>query len=552
MPAGHTPGVVAWTLQNQSRGGPARRSVLLNDRFDIGERLADSSYSAVYRAIDATAPSRQVALAILPAHFASDRRAFATLAQAFAELRRLDHPNVARLIELGCDGDVCYVTSELLDGEPLRSVLDHLRPECLDRAEADAVVRAVGSALAYAHERGVAHGQVRAEHVVITMDHRCVLTDFLLRRVVQGGGQHPTVAGDVRALAQLALEVYSGLPVREALQRPERVPAAALEAIRAVLRARPSDGTPRAADFLALAGLGIEVPDVAAGERAAPGSQAERDQLDVPLRAPVRARREGQRGARRGPRLVVGALLLAGAVSLGWLALQGPLERDWRESASALQRAGTEALRSLAARWAPPSAEREAAPVADAPAVVEIPAVAEPDPAIAAADAERGEVAPSEADEEALPPVAEPETRDEGSPPPPTAAVANPSAPATAAPVARADPAVLSLDVSAIAVRENHGAVAIDVVRSGEAGSRSSVAWWTTPESADAYDDFASLGTTILEFPPGVTVRRVLVPIVDDGVREPDETFVVHLASRPRGATLGRIAATRVTVHDDD
>jgi hypothetical protein len=55
-----------------------------------------------------------------------------------------------------------------------------------------------------------------------------------------------------------------------------------------------------------------------------------------------------------------------------------------------------------------------------------------------------------------------------------------------------------------------------------------------------------------LTFGPGETVRRVLVPLVDDGTREPAETFSVHLGERMRGAAPGRVLTTRVTVHDDD
>jgi hypothetical protein len=46
-------------------------------------------------------------------------------------------------------------------------------------------------------------------------------------------------------------------------------------------------------------------------------------------------------------------------------------------------------------------------------------------------------------------------------------------------------------------------------------------------------------------------VSRLLIPLVDDSVREPPETFTVHL--RPaRGAVAGAIMTARVTVHDDD
>jgi hypothetical protein len=43
----------------------------------------------------------------------------------------------------------------------------------------------------------------------------------------------------------------------------------------------------------------------------------------------------------------------------------------------------------------------------------------------------------------------------------------------------------------------------------------------------------------------------VLIPIVNDGVRERDEAFTVHLGN-PSGGVAGAVTTTRVTLHDDD
>ena len=94
-------------------------------------------------------------------------------------------------------------------------------------------------------------------------------------------------------------------------------------------------------------------------------------------------------------------------------------------------------------------------------------------------------------------------------------------------------------------------AVAIDIVRSGDVTHESAVRWWTTPDTAHEDADYARTGRQIVTFSPGATVKRVLIPIVDDGVREDDEVFTVHM-SRPSGGVAGAVTATRVTLHDDD
>ncbi len=88
---------------------------------------------------------------------------------------------------------------------------------------------------------------------------------------------------------------------------------------------------------------------------------------------------------------------------------------------------------------------------------------------------------------------------------------------------------MVSLGTPRIAAREDHSVVAIDVVRSGDTTSEAAVGWWTTPDTAHEEDDYAGIGRQTVTFPAGATVGRVLIPIVNDGVRESDEVFTVHL-----------------------
>jgi hypothetical protein len=87
-------------------------------------------------------------------------------------------------------------------------------------------------------------------------------------------------------------------------------------------------------------------------------------------------------------------------------------------------------------------------------------------------------------------------------------------------------------------------------VRSGDLSREVDVGWWTSPGTADEDDDYAG-GRRMVTLPPGETVERLLIPIVNDGTREADEVFTVHL-SRPRNGATGKVTSTRVTLLDDD
>ena len=436
---------------------------------------------------------------------------FATVQRDFARLRALDHPHIARLLELGNNGQQYYVTGERLDGEPLREVLNHLAPERVEIGEADDIVRAIGSALVYAHEHGVVHGDVRAENVFVTMERRFVLTNFLARRVAKTAARPPRPSDDLKGLVRLAAELYTGSASLEALRTAAHgtVPAARLNAIRGVLESS-SRRQGNVADFLAAAGLAFAGP--AATVRHAPRSRRSWSfwRLVLPMAAVA----------------AIGSFVASYHAGIG-------------ASAQELKVRGLDALRAVAAKVAPPApAANEAAPSeADVPLqrTVAVDSDATPEPP----SHDRPPPAP-----EAPPPEARPA-------PSATPSVPNPIPIADASRAAQVEPAVVSLGTAKIAAREDHSVVAIDIVRSGDTTREAAVGWWTSPDTAHEEDDYAGIGRQTVTFPAGATVERVLIPIVNDGVRESDEVFTVHL-SRPRGGVAGTVTATRVTLHDDD
>ena len=487
--------------------------------------------------------NRPVGLWMLPAHVSASR---GLLQREFNRLRTLEHPHIARMIELGSNGQQYYITGERLDGEPLRDVLTHLAPERLEVGEADDVVRAVGSALVYAHESDVAHGDVRAENVIVTMDRRVLLTNFLARRLSKASKRPPRPSDDLKGLARLAAELYTGSASPQALRAAAHsaIPAARLNAIRAVLEGsgrRPSG----VAEFLDAAGLALSGVGATLRRPAPPtGSWWSLSNLALPMST---------------WRLVLPMAAVAGIASL-IATYHGGIAAPAEE----LKDRGLDALRVVAARVTPAeqdapkpaetdvAAKQAAAPAADvATKQAAAPAAEPPQPQANAprSAAARGPgAAPhqTETPRDAPPPEAQPLPRR-----PASTAAARPATNKSPPPPAQHDLPVVSLDVPKIAAREDHGVVAIDIVRTGDTTHETRVIWWTTPDTAHAEDDYARTGRQTITFPPGATVERVLIPIVNDSVREAIETFSVQLA-QPQGGVAGHVTTTRVTLYDDD
>ncbi len=89
------------------------------------------------------------------------------LRQEFHHLQLLSHPNIVRAFDFDRDGGLAFFTMELLNGEHLNRTLQ-ARGKALERSHALAIIRDVGSAVAYAHSRGIAHGELSPHNVLVT------------------------------------------------------------------------------------------------------------------------------------------------------------------------------------------------------------------------------------------------------------------------------------------------------------------------------------------------------------------------------------------------
>ena len=130
--------------------------------------------------------------------------------------------------------------------------------------------------------------------------------------------------------------------------------------------------------------------------------------------------------------------------------------------------------------------------------------------------------------------------------------------PVTPASVVLADDDEMASRVLSIAdaeASEGAGEVRFAVTLDGPSAAEVKVSYATADPAgsadpvAEAGIDYDSVSGT-LTFAPGVVSRTIGVPVVDDDLDEPDETFALVLAD-PRGATLGRGSA-RGTILDDD
>ncbi|WP_309894908.1 protein kinase domain-containing protein [Archangium sp.] len=124
--------------------------------------------------------------------------------------RRITHPHVARMHDLGTHEGKSFLTMEFVEGEDLRGLLGRERPLAASRAARIAV--AVCEGLAAAHAAGVVHRDLKPANVLVEKGGRIVLTDFGIARAVAGEVASRTM-GTVGTPMYMAPEQVSGDPV---------------------------------------------------------------------------------------------------------------------------------------------------------------------------------------------------------------------------------------------------------------------------------------------------------------------------------------------------
>jgi serine/threonine protein kinase len=164
-------------------------------RYELEELVGTGGMSSVYCALD-TLLERRVALKVLHAHYGNDDEYVERFRREARSVAQLSHPNIVTVIDRGQDDDQQYIVFEYIDGESLKEFVDRTGP--LPCRRAIELALQIAEALAFAHQHGLVHRDVKPQNVLITQDGDAKVTDFGIARsldVEHGVTQTGTVLG---------------------------------------------------------------------------------------------------------------------------------------------------------------------------------------------------------------------------------------------------------------------------------------------------------------------------------------------------------------------
>ncbi|MBN2143013.1 MAG: serine/threonine protein kinase [Candidatus Aureabacteria bacterium] len=142
-----------------------------------------SGFAITASAIDATT-KQKVQIKTLNPEFQNDEKAKKIFTAELEAIKRIDHPNIIRILDVVSNDDISFYVSESLEGETLEDLLK--REGKLPLKRALHITNEVLKALVHCHNNRIIHRDIRPSNIFINRKNTVKLINFDIVKIITG------------------------------------------------------------------------------------------------------------------------------------------------------------------------------------------------------------------------------------------------------------------------------------------------------------------------------------------------------------------------------
>ena len=146
-------------------------------KYIIQDIIKSGGIAHIYKASDPITKDI-VAIKILQ-QSATSHRAIKGFIQEAKILKKLNHPNIIRVMDFGKEDGMPYMVMEYINGEDLKKLLLYKQTEKLQRYD---LILQIGRGLDYLHENNIIHHDIKPENILVSKNNEVKIIDFGLAR----------------------------------------------------------------------------------------------------------------------------------------------------------------------------------------------------------------------------------------------------------------------------------------------------------------------------------------------------------------------------------
>lgn len=150
-------------------------------RFQIVERIHTGVVGELYKAYD---PDRDeiVALKMLKGELSYEPEVVERFEREAKVAKNLDHPNIIKIYDIGCDDNCHYFSMKFINGPSLRKILEEEGSLSIEKAFTFA--RGVCLGLHFAHSAQVVHRDIKPSNIMLDENGNIIILDFGIAKVM--------------------------------------------------------------------------------------------------------------------------------------------------------------------------------------------------------------------------------------------------------------------------------------------------------------------------------------------------------------------------------